>query len=168
MIKLLNKLKYSCTILYFTEVQQNDLQFLKGYTSFNYYKILAIFPMLYNITLQLMFIFFQGSKYVTPLYFLINFYSVQLIYSVVLVSAVQPNQLYVYVYPLFFRFYSYIGHYRVLGRVPCVYSRFLLVICAMLCLVAPSCLTLCVPMDCSPPGSFVHGILQARILEWLA
>ena len=31
-----------------------------------------------------------------------------------------------------------------------------------------SCLTLCDPMDCSPPGSSVHGILQARILEWLA
>ena len=30
------------------------------------------------------------------------------------------------------------------------------------------CLTLCNPMDCSPPGSSVHGILQARILEWLA
>ena len=27
-------------------------------------------------------------------------------------------------------------------------------------------LTLCDPMDCSPPGSSVHGILQARILEW--
>ena len=31
-----------------------------------------------------------------------------------------------------------------------------------------SCLTLYDPMDCSPPGSSVHGILQARILEWLA
>ena len=30
-----------------------------------------------------------------------------------------------------------------------------------------SCLTLCDPMDCSPPGSSVHGILQARILEWV-
>ena len=30
-----------------------------------------------------------------------------------------------------------------------------------------SCLTLCDPMDCSPPGSSVHGILQARIVEWL-
>ena len=28
-------------------------------------------------------------------------------------------------------------------------------------------LTLCDPMDCSAPGSFVHGISQARILEWL-
>ena len=30
-----------------------------------------------------------------------------------------------------------------------------------------SCPTLCDPMDCSPPGSSVHGILQARILEWI-
>ena len=30
------------------------------------------------------------------------------------------------------------------------------------------CPTLCDPMDCSSPGSFVHGILQARILEWVA
>ena len=31
--------------------------------------------------------------------------------------------------------------------------------------VTQSCLTLCDPMDCSPPGSSVHGILQARIME---
>ena len=31
-----------------------------------------------------------------------------------------------------------------------------------------SCLTLCDPMDCNPPGPSVHGILQARILEWVA
>ena len=35
-------------------------------------------------------------------------------------------------------------------------------------LVAPLCLTLCDPMDCSLPGSSVHGILQARILKWVA
>ena len=34
--------------------------------------------------------------------------------------------------------------------------------------VAHLCLTLCDPMDCSPPGSSVHGISQARILEWVA
>ena len=34
--------------------------------------------------------------------------------------------------------------------------------------VAQSCLTLCNPMDCSLPGSSVLGILQARILEWVA
>ena len=35
-------------------------------------------------------------------------------------------------------------------------------------LVPQSCPTLCDPMDCSPPGSSVHGLLQARILEWVA
>ena len=35
-------------------------------------------------------------------------------------------------------------------------------------LVTQSCLTLCDPVDCSPPDSSVHGILQARILEWVA
>ena len=34
-------------------------------------------------------------------------------------------------------------------------------------LVAQSCPTLCNPMDCSSPGSSVHGILQARILQWV-
>ena len=34
--------------------------------------------------------------------------------------------------------------------------------------VTQSCPTLCDPVDCSPPGSSVHGILQARILEWVA
>ena len=34
-------------------------------------------------------------------------------------------------------------------------------------LVAQLCLTLCNSMDCSPPGSSVWGILQARILEWV-
>ena len=35
------------------------------------------------------------------------------------------------------------------------------------CVQAQSCPSLCKPMDCSPPGSSVHGIFQARILEWL-
>ena len=39
---------------------------------------------------------------------------------------------------------------------------------ALLCLVTQSCPTLCDSMDCSPPGSSVHGILQARILGWVA
>ena len=43
-------------------------------------------------------------------------------------------------------------------------------VCSCVC-IAPSlhsCPTLCDPMDCSPPGSSVHGILQARMLEWVA
>ena len=35
-------------------------------------------------------------------------------------------------------------------------------------LVPHPCLILCDSMDCSPPGSYVHGILQASILEWVA
>ena len=38
----------------------------------------------------------------------------------------------------------------------------------MCVLVTQSCLTLYDPMDCSQPGSPDHGILQARILEWVA
>ena len=34
--------------------------------------------------------------------------------------------------------------------------------------VAQACPTLCDPMDCSAPGSSVHGLLQARILKWVA
>ena len=41
--------------------------------------------------------------------------------------------------------------------------------CVCVCvLVAQSCPTLCDPLDCSPPGPSVHGILQARMLEWVA
>ena len=44
-------------------------------------------------------------------------------------------------------------------------------LCVCVCACAQllqSCLTLCKPMDCSPPGSSVHGILQVKILEWIA
>ena len=43
-------------------------------------------------------------------------------------------------------------------------------LCASMCecSVTKSCLTLCYPMGCSTPGSFVPGISQARILEWIA
>ena len=45
----------------------------------------------------------------------------------------------------------------------CVYM------CVCVCvLVAQSCAILCNPMDYSPPGSSVHGIFLARILEWVA
>ena len=40
--------------------------------------------------------------------------------------------------------------------------------CKVKVLVAQACPTLCDPMDCSLPGSSVHGILQARRLEWVA
>ena len=40
--------------------------------------------------------------------------------------------------------------------------------CTHACSVAQLCLTLCKPMNCSPPGSSAHGIFQARILEQVA
>ena len=43
-----------------------------------------------------------------------------------------------------------------------------LLVCAMLCKSLQSCPTLCDPVDCSPPGSSVHRILHARILEQAA
>ena len=57
-------------------------------------------------------------------------------------------------------------------RVFCLFSNqvtwFLLLSCMKWSEVAQSCPTLCDPMDCSLPGSSVHGILQARILKWVA
>ena len=52
-----------------------------------------------------------------------------------------------------------------------IYSEILHVcvcVCVCACSVPQSRPTRCDPMDCSPPGSSVHGILQARILEWVA
>ena len=46
-------------------------------------------------------------------------------------------------------------------------SGIILNIFICVCACAQVCLTLCDPMDCSPPDSSVHGILQARILEWV-
>ena len=39
---------------------------------------------------------------------------------------------------------------------------------ACVCSVTPLCLTLLDPMDCCPPGSSVNGVVQARILVWVA
>ena len=60
--------------------------------------------------------------------------------------------------PLLFITNSIINHYH------CCYHR-----CTDIDIeVAQSCPTLCDPMDCSPPGSSIHGIFQARVLEWVA
>ena len=53
--------------------------------------------------------------------FKIFFIEVQLNYNVVLASGVQQSEsvIYIYIYPLFFRFFPYIGHYKVLSGVSC-------------------------------------------------
>ena len=53
-------------------------------------------------------------------------------------------------------------NYRVSSRVPMLYSEWVSEWSRSLCQ------TLCDPMDCSLPGSSLHGILQARVLEWVA
>ena len=49
-----------------------------------------------------------------------------------------------------------------------LYPFFCISLMKVKALVAQSCPTLCNPVDCSPPGSSLHGILQARTLEWVA
>ena len=53
-------------------------------------------------------------------------------------------------------------NYRVSSRVPMLYSEWVSE------WSRSSCQPLCDPMDCSLPGSSLHGILQARVLEWVA
>ena len=61
-------------------------------------------------------------------------------------------------------------HYRQNEKIPPLEKKLNLKIftMTMTMLVTQSCLTLCDPMDYSPQGSSVHGILQARRLEWVA
>ena len=47
-------------------------------------------------------------------------------------------------------------------------TYFILLKSSIVVLIAQSCPSLCDSTDCSLPGSSVHGILQARILEWVA
>ena len=50
-----------------------------------------------------------------------------------------------------------------------IYRKFVdMCMCMRACSVVQLCLTLCYSGDCGPSGSSVHGIFQARILEWLA
>ena len=72
---------------------------------------------------------------------------------------------------LLFGFSSHLGYHKVWVEFHVLYGRFLLVIYFIHeseSEVAQLCLTLCDPVDCSLPGSSLHGILQARILEWVA
>ena len=83
-----------------------------------------------------------------------------------LVSSIQQSDsvthihICIYTHTFFSDIISIIGYHKILGRVPCA-------LYTVRGVPARSCLTVCDPVDCSPPGSSVHGILQARILEWL-
>ena len=67
--------------------------------------------------------------------------------------------------PCVVRSLLHLGHCQRQGFLIILHLCFSLLCC---CLAAQSCLTLWNPMDCRPPGSSLHGILQARILEWVA
>ena len=60
----------------------------------------------------------------------------------------------------------FIQHFLTVWCTVC--SRLVFCFPCCVCSVTQSCLTLCNPMDCSPPGSSVHGISQARTLAWVA
>ena len=62
----------------------------------------------------------------------------------------------------------FVKNKSILSRPLCVCVCVCVCVCACAHSVAQSCLTLWDPMDCSPPGSSVHGILQAGILEQVA
>ena len=132
----------------------------------------------YNLQLTLC---MQGSWVTMLLLFLLKklYFLVQLIHKVALLSDVQQSEsLCINTFPLLFRFFSHLGHYRILSRVPCVHSRSLLVICFMYSRVYVSILKLKVKSLSRvrvfvTPGTIahqspVHGILQARTLEWVA
>ena len=63
-----------------------------------------------------------------------------------------------------------LGHHWASGWAPCVIQQFptSYLLYTWFSSVVQSCLTLCGPVDCSPPGSSIYGFLQARVLEWVA
>ena len=78
-----------------------------------------------------------------------------MIYSVLLVSGGQHSQLYVYIYPFFFRFCSHVGHYRVLRRVPrALYEvRVCYLLCIYYCVYVSPSLPIYPPLFLLPWGS---------------
>ena len=75
--------------------------------------------------------------------------------------------IYIYISP-FFVFPSRLGHHRALSRILCAIQQVLLNYLFYTCAQSESHPALCNPMDCSLPGSSVHGIFQAKILQWVA
>ena len=69
---------------------------------------------------------------------------------------------------LSFQFYQLFSFHRFCSQVVSYLGFLCLTVAAAAAKSLQSCLTLCNPIDCSPPGSPIPGILQARTLEWVA
>ena len=92
-----------------------------------------------------------------------------MIYDVVLVSGAQQSGSIIHIHiPTLSRIFSHIGHCTVLSRVPRAIQEVLAAAAAAAAKSLQSCPTLCDPIDGSPPGSPIPGIVQARTLEWVA
>ena len=100
-----------------------------------------------------------------PIWRKLNFWfrGQQLLFSCGIFSRKSLHIIYIYQH---FAFLSVTNIY--LGDCSDQYERGLVFQCAWVWLVGKLCPIPCDPMDCSPPGSSVHGIFQARILEWVA
>ena len=95
-----------------------------------------------------------------------------MLYTIVLVSAIKQSEsaLHMHIISVFFHYlpiYFTTEHGVAFPGLCIQFSSVIYLIC-WYCLVTKSCQTLCDPMDCSLPGSYVHGISHARILEWVA
>ena len=84
----------------------------------------------------------------------------KLTYNIVLVQGKQQTDSIIFIFSDYFPLYDI--EYSSLCYM--VETCSVLHVCV---LVAQSCPTLCDPMGCDPPVSFVHGSLQARMLEWV-
>ena len=96
-----------------------------------------------------------------------NFIEIQLLYNAVLISVVHKNYSVMRIYTYIF-FFTMVYH-RILNIIPCAIQQDLVYSFVYIGMCMLSHVQLfCNPMDCSSPGFFVHGILQARTLEWVA
>ena len=60
------------------------------------------------------------------------------------------------------------NNFLIIIYVTCLALKYSKISFSCVCLATQLCLTLCDPIDCNPSGPSVHGMLQARLLEWVA
>ena len=78
------------------------------------------------------------------------------------------NQWYIYIYPLPFRFPSHLGHHRALSRAPCEIQHVLIIYLFYVCYPFSHAQLFATLWTVACHAPLIHGILQTRILEWVA